>query len=101
MVRNVDEAAFAASAAEAGAPALIPGKYPRAWPIEVFGRDDGECDFAFVFHGDWCRLPIEAVDHAAVELGCACGMYVDPLNYASGVALLLAALEKHGWRVEV
>ncbi len=99
MERDIDTASFAASAANAGAPALIPGKYPRAWPIEIFGRDDGGRDFAFVFRGEWHRLPMEAVDHAAVEVGCAARAYVDPLNYAGAVGLFLAALEKYGWTV--
>lgn len=90
---------FAASAAKAGVPALVPGQYPRAWPIEVFGRPDGSLDFAFVFDGKWHVLPESACEHAAVEVGCLAGCYVSPINYASGVALFLTALGRHGWRV--
>src|ERR1700681_699889 len=93
MVRDIDKASFADSAAKAGAPALIPGKYPRAWPIETFGREDGSLDFAFVFHGRWHRLPESVCEHAAVEVGIAAQAYIEPLNYARGVALFLAALE--------
>ena len=80
-------------------PELVTGFYPRAHPIEVFGREDGHCDFAFLFHGRWHRLPFEAVDHAAVEVGSTVGVYIDPLSYAAGVGLFLAALEKCGWRI--
>lgn len=99
MTRNIDKTAFADSAAKAGEPALIPGKYPRAWPIETFGREDGSLDFAFVLHGKWHRLPESVCEHAAVEIGIQAGAFVSPLNYATGVALFLTALEKHGWVV--
>jgi hypothetical protein len=99
MLRDIDKAAFADSAAKAGAPVLIPGKYPRAWPIETFGREDGSVDFAFVFHDRWHRLPESACAHAAVEVGISAGAFVAPLNYATGVALFLTALERQGWIV--
>jgi hypothetical protein len=99
MARDIDKAAFADSAAKAGAPALIPGKYPRAWPIEIFGREDGSVDFAFVWKGKWRRMPLSVVEHAAVEVGIAAEAYIDPLNYAQGAALFLAALEKQRWLI--
>lgn len=97
--RNIDKASFAASAAKAGAPELRPGYYPRAHPIEVFGNEDGSCDFAFVWKGKWHRLPLSSVDHAAVEIGISAEAYVSPLNYATGVVFFLAALERLGWYV--
>src|ERR1700726_4087662 len=97
MVRDIDKPAFADSAAKAGAPALIPGKHPRAWPIETFGREDVSLDFAFAFHGRWHRLPESVCEHAAVEVGVSAGAFVSPLNYATAVALFLTALERHGW----
>jgi hypothetical protein len=50
--------------------------------------------FAFVFHEKWHLLPQGAVERAAVEGGSLA--YIDPLNYAQGVALSLGASEKHG-----
>jgi hypothetical protein len=97
--RKIDHASFAASAAKAGTPALIPGQYPRAWPIETFGREDGSRDFAFVLRGEWLRLPESVCEHAAVEVGIQAGAFVSPLNYAAGVALFLTALERQGWVV--
>jgi hypothetical protein len=99
MTRDIDKAAFADFAAKAGAPALIPGKYPRAWPIEIFGREDGSLDFAFVFHGKWYLLPEGVCEHAATEVGMSAGAIVSPLNYATGVVLFLTALERQGWVV--
>jgi hypothetical protein len=98
-VTENEKAAFAASAEKAGVPALIPGRYPRAWPVETFGREDGTCDFAFVFHGKWHRLPESALEHAATEVSVSSGAVVSTLNYVRGVALLLTALEGQKWVV--
>lgn len=99
MARNIDKAALDASAAKAGEPALIPGQYPRAWPIEVYGREDGSCDFEFVLDGKWHRLPLTAADHAAAEVGTASRTYISPLNYAKSAAIFLTALRRNGWTV--
>lgn len=80
-------------------PELIPGKYPRAWPVEVYAQADGSYDFEFCFGGAWHRLPLSVLDHAATEVSVSCGADVSQFNYAKGVALLLAALEKHNWTV--
>lgn len=96
---RIDAASFAGSAKAAGVPALVPGKYPRAHPIEVFGREDGSVDFAFVFNGKWHLLPQSVCEHAAVEVGIQAGAFVSQINYASAVALFLTALEKHKWTV--
>jgi hypothetical protein len=84
---------------KSGRYALEPGKYPRAEPIEVYGQADGSADFEFVLNGKICRLPLSAVEHAAVEVGIAAGAYISPLNYAQGVAVFLAALDKQEWLV--
>jgi hypothetical protein len=79
--------------------ALEPGKYPRAEPIEIYGHTDGSADFEFVLDSEAHRLPLSVVEHAAVEVGIAARAYIDPLNYAQGVALFLAALRKQSWTV--
>lgn len=80
-------------------PKLIRGEYPRAWPIEVLTRADGSQDFEFCLDGEWHRLPLSAVEHAATEVAIASCADIPPLNYAQGVALLLAALRKQNWLV--
>jgi hypothetical protein len=72
---------------------------PRAWPIEVCAQPNGSYDFEFCLNGQWHRLPLSALDHAATEVSITAGADVAPLNYAEGVALLLAALDKHNWLV--
>jgi hypothetical protein len=80
-------------------PKLIPGKYPRAWPIEVHGHADGTGDFGFCLDGEWQRLPLSALYHAVTEVSVAEQVCISPLSYAQGVALLLVALRKQGWVV--
>jgi hypothetical protein len=62
-------------------------------------QPDGSYDFEFCLNGQWHRLPLSALDHAATEVSITAGADVAPLNYAEGVALLLAALDKHNWLV--
>jgi hypothetical protein len=87
------------TAKRTGRYALVSGKYPRAEPIEVYGHPDGSADFEFVLNGKTFRLPLSAVEHAAVEVGIAARAEITPLNYAQGVALFLAALGAHNWVV--
>lgn len=82
-----------------GVYALTPGDYPRAEPFEIYGHDDGSADFEFVLDGETHRLPLQTVDHAAVEVSVAAEAYISPLSYVSGVAIFLAALRKAGWTV--
>lgn len=99
-MRKIDKASFSASAAKAGAPELIPGHYPRAWPVETCAHTDGSVSYAIAFDGAWHLLPEAALEHAAHEVGVSSDALVTPANYARGVALLLTALRRCGWAVE-
>ena len=68
---RINKSSFAASAASAGTPSLIPGLYPRAHPVEVFARPDGSVDYAFVWEGEWHLLPESALEHAATEVSAS------------------------------
>lgn len=91
-------AALTSSAKRAGTPELIPGVYPRAHPVEVFGRRGG-LDIAFVFDGKWRRLPDDSYKHAATEVSRHSEASISAEDYASGAAFFLTALRKHGWIV--
>jgi hypothetical protein len=91
-------AALAVSAKRAATPELIPGVYPRAHPVEVFWRGSG-LDIAFVFDGEWRRLPDGAYKHAATEVSRHSETSISAEDYASGAAFFLAALRKNGWVV--
>src|SRR6202035_738846 len=91
-------AALAASAKMAGTPELVPGIYPRAHPVEVFGRGGG-LDIAFVFDAKWHRLPDSAYKHAATEVARRAGASISAEDYASGAAFFLTALRNYGWVV--
>jgi hypothetical protein len=96
----VDEISFAASAALAPVPSLVPGRYPRAWPVEEFTLPDGSSQFAVALDGVWNLIPETALQHAAFEVGVSSDAVITTANYARGVALLVTALRKCGWVVE-
>jgi hypothetical protein len=91
-------AALAASERIADEPELRHGAYPRAHPVEVFGRKDG-LDIAFIFDGQEQRLPDSVFEHAAVEVGYQCGKEVTAEDYASGAVFFLTALRRAGWDI--
>jgi hypothetical protein len=91
-------AALVAAAMAAEEPELEPGSYPRALPVEVFGRKGG-LDIAFIFDRKWRRLPDSVFEHAAVEVGRQCGKEVTAEDYAAGAAFFLTALRRAGWDI--